>query len=541
MATHMNDGGDVLMKTRRFNRRLWGWLLASTTRGDSSLSNRHHSAADLETNVLNFPYFYACTLSARQWYTYRKRGVLMRHDANRRGGFSTARSGSGLPSAVGLSVGVVAIAATLILTVVAAEGKLTPAQKCSVAKQNAASKKATAKINCYAKTKFAAPPADTCLQKAESAFTKAFAAAEKPGTCFDKGDAAAVESSVDTMVAALVKGLDPHSQATPETPAQKCAVAKLKAAGKKAAAKIKCHLQNLSLSSSSLLTFCLSNAEHSFTDAISKAEAPGACATIGDAATLERPVDVFVNAIVHALVPPTPAPPTATPVPGAPPTATPLVTMCCDYFPGTALGECFDSIPSAIANRCTPVFGGTVEADGTHCSAGPNPACTSTRSVGTRCCSVPASGPNPNFCYEYTDPTAGDADCTTAFGGTILIGGSCDPVSGACSGSPPPPPSTLCCDSTIVGVCFDTAPSRTSTLCVSGYAVEAQGTFCDANVGHCGPAKTANVCCDGLPPPIPCIEFFAGNSFASGACTTAGGQLHSGVSCGPTSSVCGGP
>ncbi|HVO28204.1 MAG TPA: hypothetical protein VMW56_31745 [Candidatus Margulisiibacteriota bacterium] len=434
-----------------------------------------------------------------------------------------------------------AIAATGVLAATTAHAKLTPAQKCASAKETAASKKVTAKINCYAKTKFAAPPSATCLQHAETSFTKAFAKAEKPGACLHNGDAAAIEASVDTLITTLAQALQPPAGAT--KPAQTCAVAKLKAAGKKAAAKIKCHVQDLPLSSPSLLLFCRANAESAFTAAVTKAEKPGACATVGDASTLERAVDIFVNGVVQALVPP---PPTATAIPGA--TATPVPppasTMCCDYFPGTVNGECFDSIPSAIAGRCQQTFAGTIEPAGTFCSAGANPGCTSTRQVGARCCSVPASGPPNNFCYEYTSPFPGDADCTDTFHGTVLVGGTCDPVSGACTGSPPPP-QTVCCEGqpipTFGNACLDTLPAGATTYCASfNLTVAAAGTLCDAAAGVCGSAKQASACCV-FPDGDGCFDFPSSNGALTQLCYGVSGTLAQGVSCGASSHTCGGP
>ncbi len=427
-----------------------------------------------------------------------------------------------------------AIAATGVLAATAAHAKLTPVQKCASLKETAASKKVTAKINCYAKTKFAAPPSASCLQNAETSYTKAFAKAEKPGACLHNGDAADVEADIDTLVSELVQALQPPAGAA--KPAQTCAVAKLKAAGKKAAAKIRCHVQDLPLGSQSLLTFCLSNAENVFTAAIAKAENPGACATTGDASTLERSVDAFVNAVVQALVPPAPTP---TPVPGATPTA-PSSTLCCDFQPGAATGNCFDSTAAAAAGRCS-AFLGTLQPSGTFCSAAANPRCAATKSTGPRCCSVPASGTSPNFCYEYTDPM--DQDCLGFFsGGTVLVGGSCDPVSGACTGSPPPP-QTVCCDgdSGFGSRCLDTLDPGASSYCATTFnlAVAAPGTVCNASTGACGAIKQASACCQ-FPGPS-CVDFPSSNSTLAGLCQLALGTVNPGVSCGASSRTCGGP
>jgi cysteine-rich repeat protein len=77
------------------------------------------------------------------------------------------------------------------------------------------------------------------------------------------------------------------------SPAQKCAAAKMKAAGKKYAARANCYAKALS-KSVPVDTGCLQNAEDKFGDAFAKAEAKGGCTTPGDAAAIEVKVDVCV-------------------------------------------------------------------------------------------------------------------------------------------------------------------------------------------------------------------------------------------------------
>jgi hypothetical protein len=191
----------------------------------------------------------------------------------------------------------------------------------------AAAKKTDAKVKCHAKTNLAAAPDPTCLQKAEETFTKAFTKAEKPGACTRTGDAARVESMVDTFVAALVQALQPPASRATATPAQKCAVTKLKAASKKAVAKTTCQTKNLASPNVGLLAICYGSAEGKFDTAFANAEKPGACTVSGDAAAIEAMVDAFVSAI--AAGPPTPTP-TRTPtlLPGQ---ATPTPVPCTGF------------------------------------------------------------------------------------------------------------------------------------------------------------------------------------------------------------------
>jgi len=183
-----------------------------------------------------------------------------------------------------------------------AAAKLTPAQKCVSAKEAATAKEAAAKIACYSNIKLAAPPDPACLQKAEAKFTEAFAKAEKPGACNVNGDAGSIEAGVDAYVTALVQALQPQARAA--TPAQTCAVAKLKAASKKTTAKMKCEQQNLSTGSDALLGICFSSAAQRFADAFAKAEALGVCETMGDGAVIGSQVDTWVTGMALLLTPP---------------------------------------------------------------------------------------------------------------------------------------------------------------------------------------------------------------------------------------------
>jgi len=84
------------------------------------------------------------------------------------------------------------------------------------------------------------------------------------------------------------------------TPAQKCAQSKLKATGKKAAAKLKCYKKAVA-AGVGVDSECLTKAEDKLLIAFQKAESKGPCATVGDAATVEGDVDTFVADTVAAL------------------------------------------------------------------------------------------------------------------------------------------------------------------------------------------------------------------------------------------------
>ncbi len=82
------------------------------------------------------------------------------------------------------------------------------------------------------------------------------------------------------------------------TPAQKCAVAKNKAAAKKIGAKLKCWQKAFATGATSADTACLMAAEMKFNTAIGKAEAKGGCAVTGDGNAIEGAADKCVSNIV---------------------------------------------------------------------------------------------------------------------------------------------------------------------------------------------------------------------------------------------------
>jgi len=84
------------------------------------------------------------------------------------------------------------------------------------------------------------------------------------------------------------------------TRAEKCAVAKLKAANKKAAAKLRCHEKAL-VQGNRVASACLLAADDRFLVAFAKAELKGGCATTRDQAEVEDQVDRFVAGLLDTL------------------------------------------------------------------------------------------------------------------------------------------------------------------------------------------------------------------------------------------------
>jgi len=91
------------------------------------------------------------------------------------------------------------------------------------------------------------------------------------------------------------------------TPAERCAVAKLRAAANKNAAKLGCHRRALA-EGRDVDQACLAAAEAKFSDRFSRIEARGGCATVSDTALVEGAVDACVDRLASLL----PAGPTTT-------------------------------------------------------------------------------------------------------------------------------------------------------------------------------------------------------------------------------------
>ncbi len=87
------------------------------------------------------------------------------------------------------------------------------------------------------------------------------------------------------------------------TPAQKCAVAKLKAATRKADAELKCHKKALA-AGRAVDAACLEKAQAKFAQAFANAEAKGGCKSEGDAAEVQESEEAFVDDVVTTLGPP---------------------------------------------------------------------------------------------------------------------------------------------------------------------------------------------------------------------------------------------
>jgi hypothetical protein len=167
-------------------------------------------------------------------------------------------------------------------------------RKCATLKIKGTGKKASAKAGCWAKAASKGQPADpACLAKAEAAFSSTFAKADA-GFCFATPGTSAIETKVDMFISDLLSALQPGA-------ASKCTAAKMKAAGKKAAAKAVCYAKGTS-KQLPVDPFCLMKAEGKFAAAFSKADLAGPCP--GTTADVESMIDGFVSDAVAELTTP---------------------------------------------------------------------------------------------------------------------------------------------------------------------------------------------------------------------------------------------
>jgi hypothetical protein len=183
-----------------------------------------------------------------------------------------------------------------------------------------------------------------------------------------------------------------------ETPGQKCAVAKMKAAAKKLGGKVKC-IEKAVSKGAAVDTTCLMAADTKFTAAILKAESGSGCAVSGDGPTFEALVDHDANAFQGLAAPTTP--------------------VCC--FDGA--GECWYG---ATSGDCGPFSAG---AAGTVCD-GATGGCVATASqTPGNCCSNPTT---PLIATVTSNCAAGtefsDSTICTGGGGQFYQNSLCPPV-----------------------------------------------------------------------------------------------------------------
>jgi hypothetical protein len=193
---------------------------------------------------------------------------------------------------------VVMVLGVVLVVASGVDAATSPARRCAVAKLKSAGTTSAALLNCHASAaKRGAAPDAACLAKAHAKLTSAYARAEAKGGCVSSGDAGAITTTIDDAIAAMASAL--AGGATDD--GRRCVAVKLKATGKKASSKLGCHARAVS-KIVAVDAACLDKAEATFESAFTGADGRYACATEGDAGTIETAhVDPLVAAIVAAV------------------------------------------------------------------------------------------------------------------------------------------------------------------------------------------------------------------------------------------------
>jgi len=169
---------------------------------------------------------------------------------------------------------------------------------CRAAKLKTASRLAGTLLDCHARAKGRDLPVDAaCLSRAQAAVAETFAGAEAKGECNTTGNASAVGAALEGLAAAV-------SQELPGSPgdanANRCAAAKLKAAGKRAKGALGCEAR-AAKGDDPVDADCVAGAADKFTQAFASAEAKGGCATTGDAGSVAAGIDARLLSVVAQL------------------------------------------------------------------------------------------------------------------------------------------------------------------------------------------------------------------------------------------------
>jgi hypothetical protein len=107
--------------------------------------------------------------------------------------------------------------AGVVLLAAASQAAHSPGAVCAAAEQKATAKKALSKLKCYTKAMLANEGIDqSCLDTADAKFSDAIGKAEAKGGCVNPGNAADLESVVNTFVGSVVT-LTPATTTTTTT------------------------------------------------------------------------------------------------------------------------------------------------------------------------------------------------------------------------------------------------------------------------------------------------------------------------------------
>lgn len=312
------------------------------------------------------------------------------------------------------------------------------------------------------------------------------------------------------------------------TPQQKCAGAKLKAAGKKLAAKMSCHAKAKTLGAP-VDASCLTKAETKFSAAIAKA----GTACTGEAGKIESNLDDCVTALLAEIPGAGRCPGTSSKAAGkagsglcgcqAKGITKPGSFVVCDAKVdgklGSALAKAGACVSTANVHSAVHDCLATIDAE-----IEPPPTTTSSSTSTTtttlpRCCQSGGSS-----CTSDVD----ESTCTSGLSGTLgPVGSICDGATGQCTTGAQS--AGNCC--TYVGLCFG-GPSANAASCVSiggSFVADAVCTPsggckvpCQATTGgFCWFAGIDGADCDGTCANAGRVYDGATESFAGGAGTDA--------------------
>jgi cysteine-rich repeat protein len=194
------------------------------------------------------------------------------------------------------------------------------------------------------------------------------------------------------------------------TPEQKCAVAKMKAAGKRLGAEAKCFSKAL-LASTVVDPACLAAAATKFAETFAKAET-GDCLHVGDSGSIGTKIGDVIDDIVGDV--------------GCGDGAEQGDEQCDDGNVIDGDGCSSTCTPGAIAVCGDGTINGTEECDDGGISAGDGCSATCSVELGFTCTGQPSvCAPIPTCAADYT-ACGVDADCCSA-GATCLAPGFCLP------------------------------------------------------------------------------------------------------------------
>jgi hypothetical protein len=190
------------------------------------------------------------------------------------------------------------MAAAVVLAVAAAASAAPSPRRCASIKAKATGGLVAASLACHAKTtKRGEGDTPACIAAARAKIARLFAKAERKDTC--EGDVALIGHYVTTFVDATATALFPAGSLDA---ARRCAAKKMQRAGAYGRGLLACSARAFA-SGSAVETGCLAGAASKLNAGFGSAEKKPGCATVGDVATIERALSVFLDPIASLLAP----------------------------------------------------------------------------------------------------------------------------------------------------------------------------------------------------------------------------------------------